>query len=238
MSRRRGAHSITARVQIGGFILGERFAVYTTRQTQAKYLARWTLFNKVLTVHGNIFECGVLEGQGLMSWANFSAILEPYNHQRLIVGVDTFEGIQELDEKDNGGDNPENKLAGFKQNYDVVADLRASINNFDCNRPIGHMEKVKLLKGKAEDTLPTYLGEHPETMCALLSLDYDIYKPSITTLELLVPRMPKGAIILFDELGNTNWPGETIAAIEYFGSISALEVRRFTYTPTISYVVM
>lgn len=35
-------------------------------------------------------------------------------------------------------------------------------------------------------------------------------------LEHFVPRMPAGAILVFDEVNNASWPGETIAMLEHF----------------------
>ena len=71
-------------------------------------------------------------------------------------------------------------------------------------------------------------------MVSLLFLDFDIYKPTKAALEYFVPRMPKGAIIAFDELDNPLWPGETQAMFEYF-SENKLELKRFAFDPYIAF---
>ena len=60
------------------------------------------MFKKILNTHGNIIECGVFMGSGLMTWANLSAIYEPLNHTRKVIGFDTFEGFVGVNDKDQG----------------------------------------------------------------------------------------------------------------------------------------
>ena len=48
------------------------------------------MFKEILNVHG-IVECGVLYGNGTMTFAHLSSILEPVNFTRKIIGFDTFE---------------------------------------------------------------------------------------------------------------------------------------------------
>jgi hypothetical protein len=47
-----------------------------------------------------------------------------------------------------------------------------------------------------------------------LYLDFDIYRPTLAALKHFVPRMPKGAVIAFDELNLKDWRGESIAVLE------------------------
>ena len=46
--------------------------------------------------------------------------------------------------------------------------------------------------------------------------------------------MPKGALLVFDELDNPLWPGETVAAIEAVG-LNHLRLRRLEWDPYISF---
>jgi len=73
------------------------FAKYVPRQTISTFLAKSELFQHVLSVRGHIVECGVFLGSGLMTWANVSAIHEPFTHIRRIFGFDTFSGIAGID---------------------------------------------------------------------------------------------------------------------------------------------
>ncbi|MDE2016823.1 MAG: hypothetical protein KGI57_03860, partial [Hyphomicrobiales bacterium] len=72
---------------------------------------------------------------------------------------------------------------------------------------------------------------------ALLYLDFDLYEPTKMAIETFVPRMPKGSIIAFDELNQKHWPGETRAVLDTVG-LRNLRIRRFPFTPQISYAIL
>ena len=105
------------------------------------------------------------------------------------------------------------------------------------NRSIGHIPKVILVKGDIRETLPTYLEENPHTVVSLLHLDMDVYEPTKLAIELLMPRMPKGAIIFFDELNDDRWPGETLAVLDTIG-LKNLRIERFAFDASISFAVI
>ena len=60
---------------------------------------------------------------------------------------------------------------------------------------------------------------------------------NILTFENFYPRMPKGAIIAFDELDNPLWPGETEAMLEFFKQ-NKLEIQRLSFDPYVGYAVI
>ena len=72
---------------------------------------------------------------------------------------------------------------------------------------------------------------------SLLFLDLDLYEPTRVALQQLVPRMPKGAVLAFDELDNPIWPGETLALLDTVG-MRHLRVRRFPWDPYVGYAVI
>jgi hypothetical protein len=215
----------------------ENFTKYVSRQTLGRFLALNEIFKQVIDVQGDVIECGVNSGGGLMSFAQLSAIYEPINLQRRIIGFDTFSGFPKIDEEDKRTDleTTERKQGGYHDNsYD---DLQHSIALFDKNRFINHIDKVSLIKGDANHTIPEYLKDNPHTIVSLLHLDFDLYGPTKVAIENFLPRMPKGSIIIFDELNNRTWPGETIAVLEKM-NINKLSIKRFPYEPHISYAVI
>jgi hypothetical protein len=70
-----------------------------------------------------------------------------------------------------------------------------------------------------------------------LYLDFDLYEPTRLALEQFVPRMPKGAVIAFDQLNQRHWPGETRALLDTLG-VRSLRLQRFPFQPQISYAVL
>jgi hypothetical protein len=77
---------------------------------------------------------------------------------------------------------------------------------------------VKLIKGNACLTIPSFLQDNKHVIVSLLYLDLDIYEPTKVALKHFLSRMAKGSIIAFDELNWKSFPGETIAALEEIGT--------------------
>jgi len=213
----------------------QNFAKYVPTQDLRKFICRYELFKKILHIHGSIVECGVLYGGGLMTWAQLSEILEPLNHTRNIIGFDTFSGFVTLSDKDRTGTAYQGKKGGLAINS--YADLLEGIKLYDKNRFLGHIPKVKLVKGDIKVSLPKYLKENPHLVVSLLWLDFDVYEPTRVALKHLFPRIPKGGIIAFDELNHEVWPGETIAVMEEIG-LNNLKIRRLPFGGTMSYAVI
>ena len=188
------------------------FSLYAPRQDLANFLIRYEIFKRVLSIQGSVIECGVLRGGGLMAWAQFSAILEPTNHQRRIVGFDTFSGFPKISEHDRASESTQARRGGLA--VDSYHHLQECIQLFDRNRFIGHIPKVELVRGNATRTIPQYLKKNPQLVISLLYLDFDIYEPTLAALKHFLPRMPKGAVIAFDQLNSKDWHGESTAVLE------------------------
>jgi hypothetical protein len=210
----------------------EQFPKYIRRQKVTRYLALYEIFKLALPIKGSIVECGVNNGFGLMSWANFSAVLEPNNLTRRIYGFDTFSGFVEPNAKDS---NKFYKPKAGDLKADSYQELQDLVAVYDDNRFLGHVDKVHLVRGDVSQTVPKFIEENKHLLISLLFMDLDLYEPTKVCLEHFVPRMPKGAILAFDELDNPIWPGETLAALEHFG-LNKLELKRFDFDPYISYV--
>jgi hypothetical protein len=78
----------------------QNFSKYTRRQDLSRFLAKHELFKLQLNLPGSIVECGCFQGGGTLAFAQLSAIYEPYNHTRKIIGFDSFAGFPNVSEKD------------------------------------------------------------------------------------------------------------------------------------------
>lgn len=216
----------------------QSFPRFVSRQVQSIYLLKWELFKQILDVHGSIVEMGVLMGSGIFSFASFSAILEPYNYQRTVIGFDTFEGFPSISAADlaTAGHSSLAKVGGFHVADTQYEQLEEAARLFDRNRPIGHIPKIHLVKGDIKDTIPDYLEKNPQLLISLLYLDLDIYEPTMFALESLYDRVVPGGIIAFDELNTPAWPGESKAYLEFFKG-SKGKLKKFTFDPLRSYFV-
>lgn len=213
----------------------ENFAKYVPRQVLTPFLYRYEMFKRVLHVHGSVVECGVLFGGGLMAWAQLSAILEPMNHQRRILGFDTFGGFVGISQEDQQGTSSFLQKGAYA--IDSYDDLKEGIALYDTNRFLRHIPKVELIKGDICEILPQYLEAHPHLVVSLLYIDLDLYEPTKAALEHLVPRMPKGSIIAFDQLNSSAWPGETTAVLQTLG-IRKLRIERVPFETARCFAVL
>ena len=212
------------------------FPKYVPVAELGRFVARSRMFERIVDVPGSIVECGVFGGAGLMTWAALSAILEPLNHVRRVIGFDTFAGFAAPGARDAApAENPDAVAGGLAA--DTKADIERSVQLFDLYRPLGHVPKVELVAGDALQTIPRYLEENRHLVVSLLYLDFDLYEPTRCAIEQLVPRMPKGAMLAFDELNHRAWPGETLALLDTLG-IRGVRLERFTFQPQISFACL
>ncbi|MCZ6533020.1 MAG: class I SAM-dependent methyltransferase [SAR324 cluster bacterium] len=210
----------------------ENFPKYVRRQNLTRFMALYEIFKRVLQVKGSIVECGVHQGFGLMTWAKLSAILEPANMTRRIYGFDTFEGFPAVSARDRGKASKHVKAGGLAA--DTFDELQALAEIHDSTRYLGHIAKVELIKGNAVETIPGFLEEHPHLVVSLLFMDFDLYEPTRVALEHFIGRMPKGAVVAFDELDNPLWPGESQAMLEFFED-NKLRLKRLDFDPYIAF---
>lgn len=215
----------------------QTFPRHVRRQDIARFLTKYEIFKLSLPINGSIVECGVFAGGGLLSWHHSSAITEPYNHTRKIIGFDTFSGFPDIHENDlQAGASEHSHVGAFTTHNSIVEEIKSLVEIHDRNRPLGHIPKIEIVAGDACETIPKFLNDNPHLLISLLYLDFDIYEPTKVALENLYSRVVKGGIVAFDELNCTEWKGETIALREFL-DLSQVALKRFPSDPYISYFV-
>jgi len=212
----------------------ENFPKYVRRQHLKRFLAMYEIFKLILPVKGSIVECGVFRGFSVMAWAKLSTILEPENLTRRIYGFDSFEGFPSVSDEDQAGAGVAAPGDFQTTSYDELLEL---IRVYDQDRFLGHLPKVELIAGDASKTIPEFVQRNTHLLVSLLFLDFDLYEPTKVALEQIVPRMPKGAVLAFDELDNPIWPGETKALLDSL-AVNRLKIRRLEWDPYIGYAVL
>jgi len=215
--------------------LVNNYAKYARRQVITRFLVRHELFKKILDIKGSIIECGVFSGNGLMTWAQLSAILEPVGFFRQVYGFDTFEGFPSVAKQDLAGAEEKDWKPGDIKD-ESYEDLKRCIELFDMNRFIPQYPKVSLVRGDFMKTGEKFLTDNPHLLIALLYLDFDLYEPTKKALELFLPRMHRGSILAFDEINDPSWPGETMALLESL-DIRNVKIEKFHYDPNMAYIV-
>ena len=209
--------------------------VYLTSKSLSRLLFFYEIYKKILDTHGVIIEFGVRWGQTLSLMSALRGIFEPFNRHRKIVGFDTFEGFNGMCEKDGDKCKCSDGSFGVSPDYESYLDSIMSMQE-ELN-PMSHIKRYELVKGDAVETIPEYFEKHPETIVSLAIFDFDIYTPTKAALEAVKARLFKGSVLVFDELCDDIFPGETLALMETLG-ITGLRIQRYPMTARISYVVV
>lgn len=199
----------------------------------ARILFMNDVYAKILSVHGSIIEFGTRWGQNLALFQNLRAMYEPYNHNRKIIGFDTFKGFPVVNEKDKG----HAYIGGYAVTPAYEKYLEKILDFHEAENPISHIKKYQIVKGDSVVKLKRYLNENPHLIIALAYFDFDIYEPTKECLELIRSHLTKGSVIVFDELNRQDFPGETIALKEVMG-VDAYKICRSPYSRVNSYIVI
>jgi hypothetical protein len=207
--------------------------LFVTSKNLSRLLFFTEIYKKIVNLHGIVAEFGVRWGQNLSLFEALRGIFEPFNRHRKIVGFDTFEGFKGMSSKDGelckSVDGSFSVSEGYEDYLNKLLTLQEQLN------PMSHIQRYELVKGDVSETLPAYLKRHPETIISLAVLDFDIYEPTKFALHAIMPHLMKGSILVFDELCDPYFPGETLALMETFG-LKNLSVQRYPMTARVSYV--
>jgi hypothetical protein len=207
--------------------------LYLTSKNLSRLLFFYEIYKKILHSHGVIMEFGVRWGQTLSLMAALRGIFEPFNRHRKIVGFDTFcgfKGVSKFDGKASKCKDGSFSVPGEYEKYlEGILSMQEAIN------PLSHLKKFELVKGDAVKTIPEYFKRQPETIVSLAIFDFDIYAPTKVALKAVSQHLSKGSILVFDELSDDIFPGETIALQEVFG-LRNVKIQRMPMTSRISYV--
>lgn len=210
-------------------------ALFIRRQNMSEIIFMNELYKKIINVHGIVAEFGVRWGRNLCLFESFRGMYEPFNHNRKIIGFDTFEGFPSISEKDGRASiiskGAYNVTGGYETYLDQVLECH------EQESPISHIKKYQLVKGNAVLKIKEYLKENPETIIALAYFDFDIYEPTKACLDAIKEHLTKGSVIAFDQLNNHDYPGETLALKDVFG-LNSYEITRNPLSPTQSYMVI
>ncbi|SHN82409.1 TylF/MycF/NovP-related O-methyltransferase [Bradyrhizobium erythrophlei] len=213
----------------------QNLPLFLSRQNLSQILFVNEMYQQILDVHGVIMEFGVRWGRNMALYGSLRGIYEPFNHNRKIIGFDTFEGFPSVDRRDGNDEIISVGAYNVTENYDAY--LAKVLDYHEQESPISHIKKYEIVKGDASVGINGYLKKHPETIIALAYFDFDIYQPTYDCLLAIKECLPKGAVVGFDELNDATYPGETLALKEMLG-ISKHKIRHSRFSPTQSYIVI
>lgn len=193
---------------------------------QSRILYYNNLYQKIIDVPGVICEFGVHWGATLAQLINLRSIYEPFNHSRHIYGFDTFEGFVSTHDKD-GGISRVGDLMTLDKYENMLDETLSLLESF---APQKHIKKFSLIKGDAINTVDQWLNDNPHAIISLAIFDMDLYEPTKEVLEKIMPRLVRGALLVFDEVNCGYFPGETRAIDEVIG-LNNLKLKRSPLQP-------
>ena len=193
------------------------------------------IYALVVNTHGIIVEFGVRWGQTMALLSNLRSIYEPFNRHRRIVGFDTFEGFRGVAPED--GVQPPCRDGDFSVTPSYEQELSRLLALHERMNPMSHVRRFELIKGDAVETVPAWFDAHPEAVVSLAIFDFDIYAPTKAALLAVKPRLFKGSVLVFDELSDDVFPGETVAVQEVLG-LHTLRIQRSPSVSRVCYAVI
>lgn len=189
--------------------------VFGRRMHSMKMLAHYEVFKQVKDLPGDIVECGVYKGESLLNFARFIETFCHGDRTKRVIGFDHFKGLanrQEVDGLDERvGNTAEGwNSSGFRDTLFSLVDL------FNEDSFVPKRARLHLVDGDVLETAPQYAEDNPGLRISLLHLDMDLYEPTLAALKAFWPRIVTGGIVLLDEYGIREWPGETKALEDFF----------------------
>ena len=194
-------------------LLLTNFGLFARSSALAKIFFLHEIYSYIVDIPGDIFVFGVWLGQDIVVLESVRAMLEPYNASRSIVGFDTFEGYKSIAGQDNRSDVIAAAGYGVPDGYEKY--LSNLMDYHKAENVMGHALSHRLIKGDVTETAQKYIDDHQESIIALAYFDMALYKPTSIALKAISPRLIKGSLIVFDELNDIRYPGETQAFREW-----------------------
>ena len=193
-----------------------------------KLLVRYELFKMSIEVPGDIVECGVFKGTGLMYWLKLLSIYAS-GSKKQVIGFDTFKSfahsIETYEKKSVDTYVEEAEFSGIDPNSILQ---RATLAGFE--------KKVELVEGDIQISAKEYVKNNIGFRISLMHLDLDTYAGTKAALEILYPYVSRSGLIVIDEYGCRGW-GESDAVDEYFEDKNVkIKTVPFSATPT-AYII-
>ena len=201
------------------------------RKILHKLILRIQLFDKVRHLHGDIVECGVFKGSGLVTWAKLIELYCPFEIKK-VIGFDFFDStfVDDLRENDK------------KYMSKVFSRCEKSLNEIEYNSVFKKLcnigipsHKFELIKGDISITSKKYTETNIGFRISLLYMDLDLEEPTYNALENFWNFIVPGGIVVFDEYGYGIWSESN--AVDRFVKKYKLVLHKTNVSAPTAYIV-
>lgn len=153
------------------------------------------LFRLVLSVPGDVAECGTYKGASAYFLAHH---IHAATLNKKLLLFDSFQGLSDPESID--------------QSYWKEGDLTSSYDDvWNALAPLGPVSFVELYKG----WIPERFSEVADRRFCFVHIDVDLYRPTLDSIAFFYSRMSPRGLILLDDYGFASCPGVTQAVNEF-----------------------
>lgn len=197
-----------------------------------KLIARTLLFSYVKDVPGDIVECGVFKGTGVLTFLKLKKLL-CQNSIKRVIGFDFFDSDKLIDTL-SGNDKEQMETLftnrGFQHNSAFANDLHQKILNSGFSEA-----DFELIEGDIRKTAYDFIAERVGFKISLLYLDLDLEQPTFSALDAFWDRVSKGGVVVFDEYAYHKW-SESVGVDRFFADKN-VNIKILNYICPTAYVV-
>lgn len=168
-----------------------------------KLITRHRFFERVKNLNGDIVECGVFKGAGMMVWAKLLNMYAPHDIRK-VIGFDFFNPefvntISDPTEKEMMSQ-VFSRCENLMESDIGVEGLSEKFKSCGI-----HSDRYEFIKGDITITSKQFLKERPGFRISLLYLDMDMEEPTYSALCNFWDRVVSGGVIVFDEYAYHMW---------------------------------
>lgn len=194
-----------------------------------KFYSKFLFYEMTKHLHGDIVECGVFKGSGLLSWLKILDINEPHSIKK-VVGFDFFDP-NFVDDMPEGLDKETmkqvfNRVKNLDNNDVSLKGIKNKILNAGF-----HEDKFELIGGDIKLTSSKYVNERPGMRISILYLDMDLFEPTYCALKNFWNNIVPGGVVVFDEYAYHSWT-ETNAVDKFVKDLNLNLIKMNMKAPT------
>lgn len=177
-----------------------------------KLVARATLLNTVKNIPGDIVECGVFKGTGMLTFLKLKRIFFPNSIKR-VIGFDLF---NTNDLVDSLYDNDKKQMSKLFNERQFSHDTGSADYIFNIIKNAGFSEiDFELVIGDITTSAYNFIKARPGFKISMLYMDLDLEQPTFHALNAFWDRVSRGGLIVFDEYAYHKW-SESIGVDRFF----------------------
>jgi hypothetical protein len=224
-------HDLSAKTQdvydhFNGFVFSKDRDVFN------KLYARIAFYKMTSHLIGDIVECGVFKGSGLMTWLKILSLNEPSTIKK-VIGFDYFDPsfVESIpDSKDKKSMREVFSRCNILKGELSVDSVLGRIRNSGID-----ISRVDLVDGDITKTSASYVNDRPGFRISILYMDVDLYKPTYDSLNNLWDRVVPGGLVVFDEHGYHAWSESS--AVDQFVRERGVILKRTDMKAPTAYIV-